>query len=388
MPTSTRLDKPALTRAFVDRFGTTPRLFHAPGRVNLIGEHTDYNDGFVLPAAIDFRTWAAASPRDDRRLRVASEQTGDLAELQLDALEGTQPRHWTQYIRGVAAILERRGLRLRGADVLVSGDVPLGAGLSSSASLEVSVGLALLGLSGHRLGPMELALACQQAEHEFAGTRCGLMDQFIACHGRAGHAQLLDCRTLEYRALPLPPGVRLVICNSGVRHELASGEYNLRRAQCEEGVRLLSRAIPEVRALRDVTSEQLTAHAAELPSTVLRRCRHVVSENERVLRTARALEAGDLEPLGPLMADSHRSLRDDYEVSCRELDLLVALSAGLEGVRGTRMTGGGFGGCTVSLVLAGAVEAFRGVVGEEYRRATGVTPEIYVCEAGEGAAEA
>jgi galactokinase len=383
MPNSIPLDRPALVKAFCERFGSTPRLFHAPGRVNLIGEHTDYNDGYVLPAAIGLRTWAAASARGDRRLRVASEQAGETVELELDALDRPQPRQWTQYIRGVAAVLERRGLRLSGADVLVVGEVPLGAGLSSSASLEVSVGLALLRLSGHNLGPMELARACQQAEHEFAGTRCGLMDQFIACHGQAGHALLFDCRSLEYRALPLPPGVRLVICNSGVRHELASGEYNVRRAQCEEGVRLLSRVFPEARALRDLTPE----HAAELPVTVLRRCRHVVSENERVLQTATALEAGHLERLGPLMAASHRSLRDDYEVSCRELDLLVELAEGSEGVLGARMTGGGFGGCTINLVQARAVEAFRRAVGEGYRRAVGVTPEFYVCEAGEGAAE-
>ena len=364
--------------------GAEPQVYRAPGRVNLIGEHTDYNDGFVMPAAIDFYTWVAAAPREDRRLRLRSENFDESAEFDLDDADPRPRGHWSDYPRGVAVMLTRSGIDLRGADLLIRGEVPIGSGLSSSAAVEVATAYALADLSCARLDAMELAKLCQRAENEFVGVRCGLMDQFIACHGRASAALLLDCRTLDYASLPLPTDVRLVVCNTMVRHELAGGEYNERRAQCEEGVRLLSRSLPCVRALRDVTSTELERLKDELPHVVYRRCRHVVGEDERVTAARTALERGDLAEFGRLMGESHRSLRDDYEVSCRELDLMVELARAQEGVYGARMTGGGFGGCTVNLVGAYFVDAFRRGVARGYEDATGIRPEIYVCAPAEG----
>ncbi|MGB9204072.1 MAG: galactokinase, partial [Terriglobales bacterium] len=269
---------------------------------------------------------------------------------------------------------------------LVDGNVPQGAGLSSSASIEVAVGYALLDLGGsNTIDRTQLARLCQQAENEFVGARCGIMDQFIASHGRRGQALLLDCRSLEYRQLPLPDDVAIAICNTMVKHSIAKGEYNQRRAECEAGVRALSKYLPQVRALRDVTPENLERHRHELPEVVVRRCRHVIGENARVLKAATALERGDLPAFGNLMLESHRSLRDDFAVSCSELDLMVELAGQVDGVYGTRMTGGGFGGCTIALVQAGCVEAFQRTVREGYERSTGRQPEIYICAAADGA---
>jgi galactokinase len=295
------------------------------------------------------------------------------------------PRHdWTDYVRGVAVMLRQAGHRLVGADLLIDSDVPIGSGLSSSAALEVSTGYALLDCAGLAVDRTQLALCCQRAENEFVGMRCGIMDQFISCHGAAGHALLLDCRSLAFRLAPIEPSVRLVICNSMVRHELAAGEYNLRRAECERGVALLAASLPGIHALRDVSTAQLTAHAATLPELTFRRCRHVVTENDRVLRAGVALEAGQVEEFGRLMNESHRSMRDDYEISCRELDVLAELACRVDGALGSRMTGGGFGGCTVSLVRADAVERFRASLTAGYAATTGITPEIVVCSPGDG----
>jgi galactokinase len=330
--------------------GDSAQVFRAPGRVNLIGEHTDYNDGFVMPAAIDFYTWIAVAPRDDRKLVVNSTNFPDSIEVDLQAGKPSPRNHWTDYVVGVAVMLERAGHRLRGANLLAHGEVPIGAGLSSSAAIEVASALALLSVSGLGMKRADLAELCKRAENEFVGARCGIMDQFISCCGRAEHALLLDCRSLDYRLLPLPHEVSLVICNTMVKHELASGEYNARRAECEEGVRRLSCFLPHVRALRDVSLSDLERYAASLPATIYKRCRHVVTENERVTDAARSLERGDLPAFGKLTHDSHRSLRDDYQVSCSQLDLLVDLAGESPGVLGARMTGGGFGGCTINLV--------------------------------------
>ncbi|MGD1038261.1 MAG: galactokinase [Roseiarcus sp.] len=369
---------------FRREFAGEPRLYRAPGRVNLIGEHTDYNDGFVLPAALELSTWAAAAARSDRRLRVRSLRIGGAIEFELDDPAPAPRRDWSDYVRGVALMLRQAGHRLVGADLLIDGDVPIGAGLSSSAALEVSTGYALLDLAGLAVDRTQLALCCQRAENEIVGMRCGVMDQFVSCHGAAGHALLLDCRSLTFRLAPIEPSVRLVICNSMVRHELAAGEYNLRRAECERGVALLAPALPGVRALRDVSMAELAAHATALPELTFRRCRHVVAENDRVLRAGAALEAGQVEEFGRLMNESHRSMRDDYEISCRELDILVELAWRIEGVLGSRMTGGGFGGCTVSMVRADAVDRFRASVAAGYAAATGITPQILVCSPGDG----
>jgi galactokinase len=284
-------------------------------------------------------------------------------------------------------MLQQAGHKLRGADLLIFGDVPLGAGLSSSASIEVATGLALMNNSGLAVDPVALAKFCQKAENDFVGMRCGIMDQFISCCGRSQRALWLDCRSLDYLLLPLPPNVSLVICNTMVRHELASGEYNKRRAECEAGVSHLARELPHVVALRDVTLVDLELYGCDLPEPILKRCRHVVSENERVADAASALERGDATAFGQLMAESHRSLRDDYEVSCAELDLMVELAGKVKGVFGARMTGGGFGGCTVNLVQTRQIEEFKQTVAEGYKRATGLLPEIYVSPAAEGAAE-
>jgi len=363
------------------------RVFRAPGRVNLIGEFTDYNDGFVMPAAVDFSTSVTVTKRPDRMLGMHSANMNQLREFPLDDRTAQTAGDWTDYVRGVAVILERLGHRIHGADLEIHGDVPMGAGLSSSASIEVATALALIAASGLSLGRKEIAELCQRAENEFAGSRCGIMDQFISCFGKTGHALLLDCRSLDYRLIPIPPGVRLVICNTMVRHQHASGEYNNRRADCEAGVRHFAHLLPHVRALRDVTLADLTRHGVGLAEHVYRRCRHVISENSRVERAARAIEQSDLDTLGSLMAESHRSLRDDFEVSCPELDVMVDLALAAPGIRGARMTGGGFGGCAISLVEHDRVDDFVKKVGEGYRKATGSTPELYVTSAADGARE-
>jgi galactokinase len=374
-----------LSERFARFHGVRPAVFRAPGRVNLIGEHTDYNDGFVMPAAIGFYSWVAVAPRSDRLLHVVSDQFSETAELNIDELEGPPRKHWSDYIRGIAAMLRGAGVPLSGANLMIHGEVPLGAGLSSSAAIEVSTALALLHVSAAHLGAMELVKLCQRAEHEYAGTRCGIMDQFISMFGKADHALMLDCRSLQYSLLPLPADVRLVICNSMVKHELTGGEYNRRRADCEAGVAALKNTFPKISALRDVTVEQLQQAGGSLPEVVLRRCRHVISENRRVQDAAAALNAGNMATFGALMEASHASLRDDYEVSCEELNLLVDIALPIEGVYGARMTGGGFGGCTVNLVHASAVSCFHAQVAEAYRKRTGKTPSIYTCSPAQGA---
>jgi galactokinase len=377
------------------------RIYRAPGRVNLIGEHTDYNDGLVMPAAIDFSTWVTIYARNDRVISVFSENLGEHFSFSLDEPNrhafpndrATVPpvpkpqRLWADYVRGVALTLEQAGYRLKGARLEIRGEVPIGAGLSSSAAIEVATGYALLRRSGFAVDRLELAQLCQRAEHDFVLIRCGIMDQFVACHGQEGKALLLDCRSLEYELLPLPEDVRLVVCNTMVRHQLASSEYNQRRSECEEGVRHLAQALPEVRALRDVSLADLESYGSDLPQSVYRRCRHVISENARVLKAKAALENNDLSAFGQLMDESHQSLRDDYEVSCAELDLMVELARQMPAVFGARMTGGGFGGCTINLVKAEACTEFKGVMAREYATATGITPEIYICRTAAGAGE-
>lgn len=385
--TTSELPLDGFRRTFEQRYGNTPRVFRAPGRVNLIGEHTDYNDGFVMPAAIQFHTWVAVGKRPDAILHVESEQFQEAVEWPLSGLSGPPRQHWSDYIRGVAAVLQTAGFPLTGANLMIQGEVPLGAGLSSSAALEVSTALALLSTTGRRIPPRDLAELCQRAEHEYSGTRCGIMDQFIAVHGQVNQAVMLDCRTLEFTLLPLPDSARLVICNSMVRHELAAGEYNLRRADCETGVRVLRHHLPSVHALRDIALPDLEVHKNEVSETVYYRCRHVITENQRVVDAASALQGGELKKFGELMYDSHRSLREDYEVSCEELDLLVDIAGNLDGVYGARMTGGGFGGCTINLVQSEKASEVSRSLAATYKDKTGKTPEVYVCSAADGARE-
>ncbi len=369
---------------FRARFGAPATLYRAPGRVNLIGEHTDYNEGYVLPAAIAFSCWVAAAPRRDRKLVIYSENFEETIERDLDSLSPLGKKHWASYPLGVAWVLERVRKRLTSANLYIAGDVPLGAGLSSSAAIEVAVGFALLKESGYEIDRVELAQLCQRAENEFVGARCGIMDQFISCHGRASHALLLDCRSLEHQFVKLPADLQLVMCNTMVRHDLASGEYNARRGECEEGVQKLRTVLPEIRTLRDVTLSQLTEHREALEPKVFSRCRHVITENTRVKKAVEALAQGDREAMGALMRDSHRSLRDDFEVSCKELDAMNEIALAQPGTVGARMTGGGFGGCTINLVQSAAVCDFKRIVATEYASRTGLTPEIYVSPASEG----
>ena len=382
------VDLDELRNAFRKLYNAEPRLFGAPGRVNLIGEHTDYNDGFVLPMAIDRVTIAAASARDDRTVRVHSLNLDESRAFDLDGEPQAQRGIWLDYVEGVARVLESRGALLSGADIMLSSDVPVGAGLSSSAALELSVGFALIALSGAKVEMVALALAGQEAEHTFVGTQCGIMDQLVAALGRRAHALLIDCRSLETEAIPMNiEDVAVVVCDTRVKHELASSEYNKRRAECARGVELLRRSLPGIRALRDVSTGEFERYEDRLPEPVRSRCRHIVTENERTLRAASALRSGRLDLMGQLMHASHLSLRDDYEVSSAELDALVDIADGIDGVLGARMTGGGFGGCTVNLVRRERLEEFRELVSREYHRATGYKTDIYLVEASDGARE-
>ena len=374
-----------LAQHFKDLFGSSPRIFCAPGRVNLLGEHTDYNDGFVMPCAIGFSTRVAISSRQDRKLVIRSEEFSEQFEFDLDNLPTRGKGVWSDYVLGVAVMLRQIEHPTPGASLLVRGEVPIGAGLSSSAAIEVASALALMSLNGAALPLPEVAKLCQKAENVFIGARVGIMDQFVSCLGKAGHALLLDCRSLEFKLIPIPQNVRLVICNTMVKHDHANGAYNRRREECDEGVKLLSRWYPKIRALRDVSVEQLVQHKAEIPVTIYKRCLHVVSENQRVLEGAQYLTDGDVERFGALMQQSHCSLRDLYEVSCRELDVMAEIAQSLKGYCGGRMTGGGFGGCTVNIVRASDAESFAKQISERYQVEIGIKPDVYVCSAANGA---
>ena len=370
---------------FGHRFGRRPTVSRAPGRVNLIGEHTDYNDGFVMPAALEFATLVAASPRPDRRLNVYSLIMDESRAFDLDTPAATGRGDWSDYVFGVAVMLERSGRRLKGADLVVSTDVPIGSGLSSSAALEVSSAHALLTAADLPFEPIAIAKICQKAENDYVGMRCGIMDQYVSACGVAGNALLIDCRTLESRNVPIAPNLRLLVTNSAVRHQHAGGEYNARREACEEGVRLLKPALGAIRALRDVTPEALEANRRLLPDLIYRRCRHIVTENARVLEAERALIAGDFAACGAAMNASHASMRDDFEITCPEVDFLAELAQATLGVYGSRMTGGGFGGCTVSLVEAAAVDRVSQILIDGYRVGCGRDAEVYVCSPSDGA---
>ncbi len=376
----------SLINEFTQRFGTGPRLFRAPGRVNLIGEHTDYNDGFVMPAAIEFNTSVAAAPRKDDKIVVVSREFQEEFAFALHE-HSSRRNHWTDYVQGIAVTLQNAGFPLRGANLLISSDVPIGAGLSSSAALEVASGYALLQITETNIPLVQLAQLCQRAENEFVGARCGIMDQFISCLAEQDHCLMIDCRSLEFSKLPIPRGCAMVICNTMVRHELASGEYNVRREECDEGLAILKRFIPSAQALRDVTPQQFEQYNRQLPPLLYRRCRHVISEIQRVRDAAKALQKRELRLFGELMRQSHASLRDDYEVSCPELDAMVNIASKQPGVYGARMTGGGFGGCTINLVNQQNVSQIMGNIAEEYSRTIGIRPEIYVSTAAAGVAQ-
>lgn len=378
-----------LREHFWTHFGSTDgiRAFQAPGRVNLIGEHTDYNLGFVLPVAVDRAVFAVARARDDRQVRLVSRQFKEPVEFDLDSIV-PEKGSWGNYPKGVAHVLVQKGHRLRGADVVFDGTVPLGAGLGSSAALEVISAVVLTSLSGIELDRVEAAKLCRKAENEFVGVSCGIMDQFISALGEAGSALFLDCRDLSCRAVPLSIGdARIVVADTKVRRGLAATEYHHRVEECKEGVRLLQQKLPDITSLRDVTVEEVNRYRVHLPVNIWKRCLHVVSENRRVEKAVEALEKREIVEFGSLMRGSHFSLRDLYQVSCPELDLLVQTALRVPGVIGSRMTGAGFGGSTVSLVEEDAVAGLKAELTRKYRDVTGVVPDIYPCTISGGASE-
>lgn len=381
------IEKEVLIKGFKESFGFEPELIsRAPGRVNLIGEHTDYNDGFVLPIALEMSIHIAASGRSDRKVVLRSLDLDQTVEFDLDRIERDEEHPWSNYPRGVAYVLQEEGYKLRGMNGVISGDVPQGAGLSSSAAFELSSAMAFLALSDLQIPLPTLARLCQRAENQFIGVNCGIMDQFISAAGRKGHALFLDCRSLDYQLIPLNlNGYKIAICNTMVKRELASSEYNVRRSECEEGVKMMRRRYPNIKALRDLTSEMFERYADELPLLIRRRCGYVIRENERVLSSVEALKAGDLARFGKLMNLSHDGLKEEYEVSCFELDTMVELARSVDGVLGARMTGAGFGGCTVNLVSQNSLESFISRVKEGYKEKTGISPEIYISDPADGA---
>ncbi|HEX8425249.1 galactokinase [Hymenobacter sp.] len=367
----------SVAKSFQDRFNHSPLLVRAPGRVNLIGEHTDYNGGFVMPAAIDKEIYFAVGLNGTTTARLYSYDLDQSYETELTEVTRDKTM-WANYLKGVVAQFQKRGLTVPGFDCVFGGNVPIGAGLSSSAAVECGLAFALDNLMGTNLDRMELAHMAQKAEHEFAGVKSGLMDQFASLFGRPGQVMLLDCRSLAYEYLPFDTAAcGIVLCNTGVKHSLASSEYNLRRQECEQGVTVLQQYYPEVASLRDATLQQLNAHREELGDVVYRRCLYVVQENFRVEAARQHLNEGDLAAFGREMYASHAGLRDDYEVSCRELDVLVQIAKAQPGVYGSRMMGGGFGGCTINLVAVEHIESFVQKATEEYKRYLGLELETY-----------
>jgi galactokinase len=357
----------------------------APGRVNLIGEHTDYNEGFVLPAAVDRGVAVAARRVPGDAFILHALDLGGSCSFPRTPLARDPAHPWADYFKGVVWALGQRGIDVPICEAAVTGDIPRGAGLSSSAAYEVATALVLRALGGFDLAPVEIARLAREAENGFVGVACGIMDQMASTFGERGRALLIDCRSLAHETAEIPPGLKIVVANSGVHHELASSEYNRRRAECEEGVRILAGLRPGIRALRDVTSDDEARFFGQLPPVVRKRCRHVVSENARVEAAVQAMRTGDLARLKELMAASHASLRDDYEVSCPELDVLVDLALALPACHGARLTGAGFGGSTVNLVDAPAVDSFSVSVAAGYRERTGRAAQILIFEPSAGA---
>ena len=359
-------------------------IVRAPGRVNLIGEHTDYNGGFVLPVAIDMDVRIALLRRDEPRVRLSRLDTGASAEIDLQAIPPASGQ-WHDYVAGTAWALQEAGQPTHGFDGVIVTTLPIGSGLSSSAALEIVSAWALSGPSGPALAPLDLARIAQRAENGHVGVQCGLMDQFASACGVADHALLFDCRSLDWRAVPLPDDLALVVIHSGVSHAHGDNEYNARRAACERVVAAIARDDPAVTLLRDVDMARLDAYRAQLDPVDYDRAYHVITENDRVLAAVAALEADDHAALGELMAGSQASMRDRYDITCPEIDALVAISVDVPGVIGSRMTGGGFGGCTVSLVKPDAVEALRERVERDYPARTGKTPRLWTLQAMGGA---
>ncbi len=374
-------------REFHDLFGMEPEfVVRAPGRVNLIGEHTDYNDGFVFPAAINFEVVIAGNRRNDDQVRIHSLVFHQTSTYSLNKIDYDGEYKWSNYVRAISDQLVKTGHSPSGMNAVVTGNVPLSSGLSSSAAIEVSSCLAFEASGRFTIDSVDRAVLCQSAERQFVGVNCGIMDQFVSANGVKDHALFLDTRSLDFRPVPLPEtGVSIVVCDTNKPRGLVDSQYNKRRSECEEAVSVIAQTDPDITSLRDVTMEQLVVHEGEMKREVFRRARHVISENNRVLKSVDLLESGDIDGFGKLMNESHVSLQKDFEVSCLELDTMVEAAWNVSGVYGSRMTGAGFGGCTVSLVKSDFVDQFEQQVQAEYRAKTGLDATIYVCSAEAGA---
>ena len=383
------LDLPKLRKAFAELSPKEPRIFSAPGRVNLIGEHTDYNGGFVLPMAANLRTYVAAALREDGQVNVYSADLDQRASFSSARAESDlqMADSWSAYVHGMTQTLMRRGLKLSGADLAILSEVPIGAGLSSSAALEISVGFALREIAGDKIDLMDLALAAQEAEHDFVGTNSGLMDQLTAAFAKKNHAMFIDCRLNQIKQITMNlPAVEVVICDTKVKHALVSSSYNERRRECEHAVELLQVEKPEVKLLSDLDTTNLDI-INQLPEPERRRARHVVTENQRTVQAAEALQRSDACGLGRLMTQSHKSLRDDFEVSGPELDVMFNLAQDQKGVYGARMMGGGFGGSTINLVELESLDSFIDHMNANYLQATGLVPNVNVVRTDDGVSE-
>jgi galactokinase len=380
-----KVERERVLRAHRQRFGQAGQIFAAPARVNLIGEHTDYTGGFVMPMAIDFRTVAIVSAREDGGAVFYSANYNEEVRFEIASRKRRPSGRWSDYPAGVLWSLRKEGVAVSGFNMSLTGDVPLGAGLSSSASVEVATAMALLGHGGKELPLEKVATLCRRAENEYVGAKSGIMDQFAVAGSVANRAMLLDCRSLEYELLPLPDQVRVVICNSMVKHAVATGEYGDRSAEVEGGQAVLQRERPGVKLLRDATIEDLNACRDLMSAASFKRCRHIITENARVMEARKALLAGDMERFGTLMVEAHVSVRDDFAASCEEVDVLVAIAMQQEQCFGARITGGGFGGCSVNVVRADKAERFVATLRQEYAVKTGIDADCFICTPSDGA---
>lgn len=375
----------SIRKKFVERFGREPLLVSSPARVNLIGEHTDYNEGFVLPGAVDKKMYVAIAINDSNTINAYANEFDETFSFSVDDMKIVMKEGWSSYILGVAYFVRERGHEIHGVDVLIDGNVPVGAGMSSSAALCSAFGFALNTLFDCKLSRMDLAYIGQITEHKFVGVMCGIMDQFASLHGKAGNVMKLDCRSMQFEYIPFDfPDHKIVMVNSMVKHSLAGTEYNIRRQQCEEGVSIMKKYIPEAKSLRDIPLEKLNEHRDDIPEEVFTKCYFILTENQRLLTGCKLLEAGDLAGFGKLMFETHQGLSKLYKVSCAELDFLAETAHDFDGVTGTRMMGGGFGGCTINLVKKDKVDAFSTYIKAAYKKRFGRDTEIYITQIEDG----